>query len=100
MNHTGNRSDPSEVQAISDLYQKASHELLQAYQRNKEATRHHASGAFRAALHHARLSCVHSCAAHEHLVQALQRATDMPTMSPLSNNAVPLMGMRGHRDAS
>ncbi len=66
--------EAQETQAIAELYQSAAQELLLAYQRNKEATRHHASGAFRAALHHARQSCVHSSCAHEHLVHALERS--------------------------
>lgn len=64
--------DTDSVGAISALYQRAAAELLLAYQRNKEATRHHQRGAFRAALHHARLSCKHSWAAHEHLASALE----------------------------
>ena len=67
-------ADSTTVQAVTDLFQSAAQELLLAYQRNKEATRHHASGAFRAALHHARMSCVHSSAAHEYLTQALEKS--------------------------
>lgn len=63
-----------QAQVVADLFQSAAQELLLAYQRNKEATRHHASGAFRAALHHARMSCVHSSAAHEYLTQALEKS--------------------------
>ena len=66
-----------EAQAIADLFQCAAQELLHDYQRNKEATRHHASGAFRAALHHARMSCRHSSAAHEYLTHALERSGRM-----------------------
>lgn len=65
-------SDSDSTGAISALYQRAAAELLLAYQRNKEATRHHQRGAFRAALHHARLSCKHSWTAHEHLASALE----------------------------
>lgn len=61
----------SEVQAAAELYQQAAQALLLAYQRNKEATRHHAHGAFRAALHHASESVAHASAAHAHLQQAL-----------------------------
>lgn len=60
-----------QVQAAGDLYQQAAQALLLAYQRNKQATRHHSEGAFRAALHHARESCVHVAQAHAHLDQAL-----------------------------
>lgn len=87
MNHTVTQPDAQEVQAISDLYQRAAQELLQAYQRNKEATRHHASGAFRAALHHARMSCMHSAAAHEHLARALERSMGLSSVSPLVVNS-------------
>ena len=59
------------IEHITDHYRRASEELLHAYQRNKEATRHHESGAFKAALHHARLSKHHSFNAHEHLKEAL-----------------------------
>ena len=59
------------VQTVSDLYQQAAQSLLLAYQRNKQATRHHTDGAFRAALHHARMSCEHAAQAHECLQQAL-----------------------------
>ena len=65
---------PLEPQGIAELYQRAAQELLHAYQRNKEATRHHGSGAYRAALHHARMSCLHSAAAHECLTLALERS--------------------------
>ena len=66
------------VQHISEHYRRASEELLYAYQRNKEAARHHEAGAFRAALHHAKLSKHHSFNAHEHLkdVMALAEKTD------------------------
>jgi hypothetical protein len=59
------------VAHMSDHFQRASEELLYAYQRNKEATRHHEAGAFKAALHHAKLSKHHSFHAHEHLKEAL-----------------------------
>lgn len=61
----------AQMQAAGDLYQQAAQALLLAYQRNKEATRHHSQGAYRAALHHARLSCEHVAQAHERLEQAL-----------------------------
>ena len=56
---------------MTDHYRRASEELLYAYQRNKEAARHHEAGAFRAALHHAKLSKHHSFNAHAHLTDAL-----------------------------
>jgi hypothetical protein len=40
---------------MSDPFQGASEELLYANLRNKEAARHHQSGAFKAALHLAKL---------------------------------------------
>lgn len=62
---------------IGDHYKRASEELLYAYQRNKEAARHHESGAFKAALHHAKLSKHHSFNAHEHLKEALNISEKM-----------------------
>ncbi len=64
----------AQAQDVSDLYRTAAQELLLAYQRNKEATRHHDRGAFRAALHHARMSCVHAAAANDCLKQALEQS--------------------------
>ena len=93
MNKTEVHLDAHEVQAISALYQKAAQELLHAYQCNKEATRHHSSGAFRAALHHARLSCTHSSAAHAHLAQALERSMGMSRLPLLANHAASLMAV-------
>jgi len=86
-------SEPQEAQTVSDLYQRAAQELLQAYQRNKEATRHHARGAFRAALHHARLSCLHSSAAHACLMQAQEKADRLSSVSggrSLPSHCMPL----------
>jgi hypothetical protein len=62
---------------IGDHYRRASDDLLQAYQRNKEAARHHEAGAFKAALHHAKLSKHHSFNAHEHLKEALNISEKM-----------------------
>ena len=62
------------VEHMTDHYRRASEELLYAYQRNKEAARHHEAGAFKAALHHAKLSKHHSFNAHEHLKEALHIA--------------------------
>ena len=56
---------------VSEHYRRASEELLHAYQRNKEANRHHEAGAFKAALHHVKLSKHHAFNAHEHLKEAL-----------------------------
>lgn len=75
MGVSSNSVDAADVQAASDLYQQAAQALLLAYQRNKEATRHHTQGAFRAALHHARMSVEHVNAAQAHLEQALARST-------------------------
>jgi hypothetical protein len=63
-----------DVKVISEHYRRAAEELLYAYQRNKEATRHHESGAFKAASHHAKLSRNHSFIAHEHLKEAVTRS--------------------------
>ena len=89
-------ADSTTVQAVTDLFQSAAQELLLAYQRNKEATRHHASGAFRAALHHARMSCVHSAAAHECLMQALEKSRELS--SPFHPSSNPLNGLAARRD--
>jgi hypothetical protein len=94
MKHTETPPAAEEVQAIFDLYQRAAQELLLAYQRNKEATRHHGSGAFRAALHHARMSCMHSAAAHEHLAQALERSMDLSSVPLVLNNTAACMAVR------
>jgi phage-related minor tail protein len=59
------------AQHVSEHYRRASEELLHAYQRNKEANRHHDAGAFKAALHHVKLSKHHAFNAHEHLKEAL-----------------------------
>lgn len=66
---------------IGEHYRRASDELLHAYQRNKEAGRHHEAGAFKAALHHAKLSKHHAFNAHEQLKEVLvihekMKATD------------------------
>ncbi len=73
---------------IGEHYQRASDELLHAYQRNKEAGRHHEAGAFKTALHHAKLSKHHAFNAHEHLKEVLvihekMKATDA-SASPTS----------------
>ena len=94
MNHTDEQPAPSAVQSVADLYQKAAYELLQAYQRNKEATRHQADGAFRAALHHAHCACAHSSAAHAHLTLALQQLLDMAKVPQVSNCSTSLMADR------
>lgn len=70
------------VDTMTDRYQRASEELLYAYQRNKEASRHHESGAFKAALHHAKLSKHHAFNAHEHLKEALHTAEKMLALEP------------------
>ncbi len=70
------------VEHMSDHFRRASEELLYAYQRNKEAARHHQSGAFKAALHHAKLSKHHSFNAHEHLKEALSIAERIDAFQP------------------
>lgn len=65
------------AQDIAEHYRRASDELLHAYQRNKEAARHHGAGAFKAALHHAKLSAHHSFNAHEHLKAVLNLCENM-----------------------
>jgi hypothetical protein len=64
----------------SEHFRRASEELLHAYQRNKEASRHHEAGAFKASLHHVKLSTHHAFNAHEHLKQALFITEKMGTM--------------------
>ena len=73
-----------DVQAAGDLYQQAAQALLLAYQRNQEATRHHAQGAFRAALHHAQQSVEHARTAHAHLEQALVLSLALSGQEPQS----------------
>lgn len=70
------------VKHMSDHYKQASEELLHAYQRNKEAARHHEAGAFKAALHHAKLSKHHSFNAHEHLKDVLELAEKLEAAKP------------------
>jgi hypothetical protein len=66
--------ETDDVRNMSQHYKQAAEELLHAYQRNKEAARHHEAGAFKAALHHAKLSKHHSFNAHAHLSDALGMA--------------------------
>ena len=77
----------AQAQAVSDLYRTAAQELLLAYQRNKEATRHHDRGAFRAALHHARMSCVHAAAANDCLTQALEKSGQLSSACMAAGHA-------------
>ncbi len=70
------------MQNMSHHYKLASEELLYAYQRNKEAARHHEAGAFKAALHHAKLSKHHSFNAHAHLTEALGMAEKLDAAQP------------------
>ena len=74
-------------QHMSDHYRRASEELLYAYQRNKEAARHHEAGAFRAALHHAKLSKHHSFNAHEHLKDVMVLAEKIDAVRPPGDRA-------------
>lgn len=57
---------------VSEHFRRASEELLHAYQRNKEASHHHEMGAFKAALHHVKLSAQHAFNAHAHIRDALR----------------------------
>jgi len=82
------------VLTLSELYRRAAEELLHAYQRNKEATRHHERGAFRAALHHARQSCRHSRAAHEHLCTALEHSQHLAIAPALAEATTVREGSR------
>ena len=72
------------VKHMGDHYKQASEELLHAYQRNKEAARHHEAGAFKAALHHAKLSKHHSFNAHAHLKDVLDIAEKLEAVKPLA----------------
>lgn len=71
----------ADVLAVTAHYQEAAQDLLLAYQRNKQATRHHRDGAFRAALHHAHMSCEHVAQAHIHLEQALVLSKRLSALS-------------------
>ena len=77
MTHENEVLEKAYAEHIGDHYRRASDELLHAYQRNKEAARHHDAGAFKAALHHAKLSKHHSFNAHEHLKEALNISEKM-----------------------
>ena len=79
MTHENEVLEKAYAEHIGDHYRRASDELLHAYQRNKEAARHHEAGAFKAALHHAKLSKHHSFNAHEHLKEALNISEKMNT---------------------
>ena len=71
MNDENQLMESAYAKHVSEHFRRASEELLHAYQRNKEASRHHEAGAFRAALHHVKLSKHHAFNAHEHLKEAL-----------------------------
>ncbi len=86
-----------DAQAVEELYHAAAQQLLLAYQRNKQATRHHGAGAIKAALYHARMSCVHAAAANECLIQALEKSGQL--LSPSLTNreaAKPAVVWRSH----
>ena len=74
MKHDAPSAGNEDIKVISEHYRRAAEELLHAYQRNKEATRHHESGAFKAATYHAKLSKNHSFVAHEHLKEAATKS--------------------------
>jgi hypothetical protein len=82
MSDDNQRIEAGYLESMSEHFRRASEELLYAYQRNKEATRHHESGAFKAALHHAKLSRHHSFHAHEHLKEALSIAERIDAVQP------------------
>ena len=85
------------VKAISEHYRRAAEELLHAYQRNKEAARHHESGAFKAASHHAKLSKNHSFVAHEHLKEAVVKSDHIQEVDAFYGVfAVPGAGRKDH----
>jgi hypothetical protein len=69
------------VESVGDHYRRAAEELLHAYQRNKEAARHHEAGAIKAAVHHAKLCKHHAFNAHEHLKEALHSAEKIQAMT-------------------
>ncbi len=86
MTHENELLETAFAQQIGEHYRRASNELLHAYQRNKEAARHHESGAFKAALHHAKLSKHHAFNAHEHLKEVLhiiEKMNDMGAALPV-----------------
>jgi hypothetical protein len=89
MSHENQMLEKAYAENIGDHYRLASDDLLHAYQRNKEAARHHEAGAFKAALHHAKLSKHHSFNAHEHLKEALSISEKM------SNLELPVAGKSG-----
>ncbi len=80
MSHENMMLEKAYIENIGDHYRCASEDLLHAYQRNKEAARHHEAGAYKAALHHAKLSKHHSFNAHEHLKEALSISEKMSHM--------------------
>jgi len=79
----------ADAQAMAHFHHRAAQELLLAYQSNKEAKRHHASGAVRAALHHARLSLSHSWAAYACLSQVLEKSSVLSAASWSDPGAMP-----------
>jgi hypothetical protein len=90
-------SGVDDVNVISEHYRRAAEELLYAYQRNKEATRHHESGAFKAASHHAKLSKNHSFIAHEHLKEAVSKSDQLKEVDAFySMGSMPSPGRKDH----
>ena len=88
MSHENKILEKAYAENIGDHYRCASDDLLHAYQRNKEAARHHEAGAYKAALHHAKLSKHHSFNAHEHLKEALSISEKMSDLE-LSTSGKP-----------
>lgn len=83
------------AQSLSEHYKQASDELLHAYQCNKQAAQHHAAGALKAALHHAKLCRHHTFNAHEHLKDVLHEAEKTQPTSQRSSAPG-----RGHVDSA
>lgn len=86
----------SDVQNAADFYQRAAQALLLAYQRNKEATRHHARGAFRAAHYHARMSAEHATDAEIQLEKALALSKILSDQDAIQLNSQEPYGQSKH----
>jgi len=95
MNETSTRDVQGDAQDVDHFYQRAAQELLLACQSNQEATQHHASGAIRAALHHARLSLSHSWAAHACLSQILEISSSLSASKQNGHQAI--LGSKVHK---
>jgi hypothetical protein len=97
MKHDPPSAGSDDIKVITEHYRRAAEELLYAYQRNKEATRHHESGAFKAASHHAKLSKNHSFIAHEHLREAVSKSERLKELDAFYGaGQVPGSGRKDH----